>query len=407
LNPSKKIVLEEKVKLEKEVNKHRQQIVDMISELVAIPTVNPPGQAYKECVDYLSSKLKSWEIEHRLVRVPGGKQPRFSIVGACGEGKDCLRFHGHYDVVPAESLEQFKPRLQGEHLYGRGSSDMKGGLVAMLFALRIIKACDLKAKGKVTFSIVPDEETGGRLGTQHLMEAGLLPQVELGMLMPEPTSGKVWNANKGALTYRVKTKGKYAHVGLEHEGINAFEHMVEVAHSLLELKKDIQKRKTPLAVDAPGANLSVILIGGESGSGINFNVVPDRAFFTIDRRINPEEKLDEAKKELMEIFNKHERKGIKFKIDLLQEGESSAASRESLLASALKQSIIDLTGKNPSFELCPGLCEIRFFNNRGIPAYAYGPGLLEVSHGPEEYVSLRDILSCTTVYALTAVRLLS
>jgi succinyl-diaminopimelate desuccinylase len=109
----------------------------------------------------------------------------------------------------------------------------------------------------------------------------------------------------------------------------------------------------------------------------------------------------------MEIFNKHERKGIKFKIDLLQEGESSVASRESLLASALKQSIIDLTGKNPSFELCPGLCEIRFFNNRGIPAYAYGPGLLEVSHGPEEYVSLRDILSCTTVYALTAVRLLS
>jgi succinyl-diaminopimelate desuccinylase len=407
LNLSKKIVIEERAKLEREVNKYRQQIVDMISELVAIPTVNPPGQSYKECVDYLSNKLKEWEIEHRLITVPDGKYPRFSIVGSYGRGEDGLHFHGHYDVVPADSPGQFKPRLKEDRLYGRGSSDMKGGLVAMLFALRIIKESSVRLKRRVAFSLVPDEETGGRLGTQHLMEAGLLPQVKLGMLMPEPTSGVIWNANKGALTYRVEARGKYAHVGLEPEGINAFEHMVELAHSLLKLKKDIRKRKTTLAVNPPDADRSVILIGGESGSGANFNVVPERAFFTIDRRINPEEKLDEAKKELMKIFNEHQKKGIEFKIELLQEGEPSVASRESLLASALKQSIKDVSEKNASFELCPGLCEIRFFNNRGLPAYAYGPGLLEVSHGPEEYVPLQNLLNCTMVYTLTALRLLS
>lgn len=400
-------MLKEKVKLEEKVKEYRQQIIDVLRELVAIPTINPPGQSYRECVDYLSSKLGEWEIRHRLIIVPDGKYPRFSIVGAYGSGEDDLHFHGHYDVVPADSSEQFKPRIQEDHLYGRGSSDMKAGLVAMLFALRIIKDCGLRLTGKITFSLVPDEETGGRLGTQHLIELGLLPPANLGMLMPEPTSGVIWNANKGALTYRVEIKGKYAHVGLEHEGINAFEHMVEVAHSLLRLKKEIQKRKMPMAVNPPDANHSVMLIGGESGSGVNFNVVPDRAFFTIDRRINPEEKLDEAKKELMQIFDEHKRKGIEFKIELLQEGESSAASRVSPLASALKQSIIDITAKSPSFELCPGLCEIRFFNNRGLPAYAYGPGLLEVSHGPKEYVSIRNLLNCTMVYALTALRLLS
>ncbi len=407
MNPSKKIVLKEKEKLRDKIKEYHQQIIDMLCELVAIPTVNPPGQSYRECVDYLSSKLKKWEIEHRLISVPDGKFPRFSIVGACGEGKDCLHFHGHYDVVPADSPDQFKPRVQEDRLYGRGSSDMKGGLVAMLFALRIVNEFRLKQNGKITFSVVPDEETGGRLGTQHIIESGLLPPVNLGMLMPEPTSGVVWNANKAALTYRVEAIGKSAHVGLEHEGTNAFEHMVVVAHSLLELKRDIQKRRATLATNPPEACRSVLLIGGESGSGINFNVVPDRAFFTIDRRINPEEKLDDAKKELTEIFNEYKKKGFKLEIELLQEGRASLASLDSPLASALKQSIKDVTENDPSFELCPGLCEIRFFNERGIPAYAYGPGLLEVSHGQEEYVSIREILNCTMVYALTALRLLT
>ena len=66
-----------------------------------------------------------------------------------------------------------------------------------------------------------------------------------------------------------------------------------------------------------------------------------------------------------------------------------------------------VTGKIPSFELCPGLCEIRFFNKKGMPAYAFGPGLLEVSHGPDEYVNISDVLSCAEVYTLTAIRLLS
>lgn len=407
MNPSKKIVLKEKAKFEERIKEYHQQIIDMLCELVAIPTVNPPGQSYRECVDYLSSTLKRWEIEHRLISVPNGKYPRFSIVGSCGEGKVGLHFHGHYDVVPGDSPDQFKPRIKEDRIYGRGSSDMKGGLVAMLFALRIIKESDLKLNGKVTFSFVPDEETGGCLGTQHIIESGLLPSINLGMLMPEPTSGVVWNANKGAFTYRVEAIGKSAHVGLEHEGTNAFEHIVEVAHSLLKLKRDIQKRRTTLAVNPPEACRSVLLIGGESGSGINFNVVPDRAFFTIDRRINPEEKLDEAKKELMQIFNEHKKKGFKLEIELLQEGRASLASLDNPFASTLKQSIKDVTEKDPSFELCPGLCEIRFFNNRGIPAYAYGPGLLEVSHGQEEYVSVREILNCIMVYALTALQLLN
>jgi len=222
------------------------------------------------------------------------------------------------------------------------------------------------------------------------------------MLMPEPTSGVIWKANKGALTYRIEIKGKAAHVGLAHQGINAFEQMVKTASSLMKLKKEIQKKRTLMAVNPPQAKRSIMLIGGESRSGVSFNVVPEKAFFTVDRRLNPEESLDEANKELMEILKNHREKGVKIETQILQEGEPSAVSSDTPLAVALRESIENVTGEAPAFELCPGLCEIRFFNQRGIPAYAYGPGLLDVSHGPQEYVKISRILDCTAVYALTA-----
>jgi len=397
-------VRQEITKIKKRVEDYSPQIIDILSELVAIPTVNPPGKAYQECAEYLCGRLKAWGFEHRLVAVPDDTYPRYSIIGAHGNGKGSLHFHGHYDVVPADPVEQFKPVLKEGCLYGRGSSDMKGGLAAMLFALLVLRDCEFGKDGNVTFSLVPDEETGGSRGTCHLFEAGLLPRDIKGMLMPEPTSGVVWNANKGALTYRITIKGKPAHVALEHTGDNAFEKMMGIARSLFELRKAVQRRKTSLAVKPLQANRSAMLIGGESGSGVNFNVVPDKAFFTVDRRLNPEENLDDARAELMEVFNEHIRKGVDLDVELLQEGESSTADPASTLALALTHSVKNITGEEPAFELCPGLCEIRFFNGRDIPAYAYGPGILEVSHGPEEYVRIRDVLDCAAIYALTALR---
>jgi succinyl-diaminopimelate desuccinylase len=398
-------VIEEKIK--EKIDGYRQQVVDTLCELIAIPTVNPPGKSYRECVDYLSRILKNWEFEHRVITVPNENYPRFSIIGFQGQGRRGLLFHGHYDVVPEFSSEQFKPLIRGDCLYGRGSSDMKGGLVAMLFALLAVKVCGLKLKGRIIFSLVPDEESGGRLGTQHLIESGLLPQPSLGVLMPEPTSGVIWNANKGALTLKVEVKGKSAHVGLEHEAKNVFEQMVEIAHSLLELRKHICRRKTEMPISPPEAKRSVMLVGGESGSGVSYNVVPDRAFFTIDRRINPEESLDEAKKELMCLLENYKKKGIEIEVRILQEGESSAAETKAPLASALRETVRDVTGKIPCSELSPGLVEIRFFNKRGIPGFAYGPGLLEVSHRADEYIRISDILNCAKIYSLTAVRLLT
>jgi len=400
-----------KKKIEERVEAHRLDMIHTLSDLIEIPTSNPPGRAYKQCVDYLSGLLKKWNISHRIVQASGEKHtgdefPRFFIVGEWGKGEKCLHYHGHYDVVPVQNENQFKSFQTGSLICGRGSADMKGGLTSLLYALRVIQKIGFKELGKITFSLVPDEETGGGLGTRYLVEKKFLPKGIMGMLMPEPTSRVIWNANKGALTYRIFLRGRSAHAALESQGENAFKYLIDIAQSLFSLREMIKRRKTKIPVSPPDANRSSLLIGGQTGSGASFNVVPEHAFFTIDRRINPEESLDEAKKEIEAVLDDYRKKGVSLKAEIIQEGESSFADPESELALVLKQSIEEVTSETARFELCPGLCEIRFFNRLGIPSYAYGPGLLEAAHSPNECVDINKVLECAVICTLTAYKFL-
>ena len=128
----------------------RQSTIALLSEFVAIPTVNPPGLAYREFVDVVSRLLTSWKIEHRIVTVPNGDRPRYSLMAFLGGGEPGLHFHGHYDVVSAESEDQFRPVERNGRVYGRGTADMKGGIVAMLFAMRAIAQAGVKLSKALT-----------------------------------------------------------------------------------------------------------------------------------------------------------------------------------------------------------------------------------------------------------------
>jgi acetylornithine deacetylase/succinyl-diaminopimelate desuccinylase-like protein len=226
------------------------------------------------------------------------------------------------------------------------------------------------------------------------------------MLLPEPTSGVAWNGNRGAISLRVRVFGKPAHVGLQHHGENAFERMHRVVEKLQQLKRDVEQHTTRLDIGSDQSPNSILLIGGQSGGGTNFNVVPAECWFTIDRRINPEEHLATEKSRLLDVLEGCKREGIPVEWEILQEGASGLTGGSGPLHQALSQSIQAATGSSARFEMCPGLLETRFYAARGIPAYAYGPGLLSVAHGPNEYVDLRRVIDTAAIYALTAIELL-
>jgi succinyl-diaminopimelate desuccinylase len=381
------------------LRKREDEMAAFLAELVAIPTENPPGRNYRRCAELLEKRLRQAGLECERLEAGDGL---VCLVADYGRGERVLYFHGHYDVVPAQSQEQFQPVRKDHFLFGRGSCDMKGGIVAMLYAILALNECDCELGGRIALTLVPNEETGGEGGSAWLAAQGRLGRGGIGMLLAEPTSGVVWNANRGAISLRVRVLGKSAHVGLQHQGENAFERMVQVVKRLQELKQEVEQRITSFNIGADQAGQSILMLGGQSGGGANFNVVPEECWFTIDRRINPEENLDEEKTRLIAVLESCRREGIPLEWEVLQEGQSSACREDEPLGLALTRSVRAVKGEAPRFELCPGLLEIRFYAAQGVPAYAYGPGLLSVAHGPNEYVDLRKIIDCSAIYALTA-----
>jgi len=392
------------------LGQHEDEMAAMLAELVAIPTENPPGKNYRACAELLENRLRQRSLECERLEAGDSKEaPGDSpvcLIANYGRGERVLYFHGHYDVVPAQSREQFKPLRKDHFLFGRGSCDMKGGIVAMLYAILALKECGAELDGRIALTLVPNEETGGEGGSAWLAAQGQLGRGGIGMLLAEPTSGVVWNANRGAISLRVRVLGKSAHAGLQHQGENAFVRMVQVVERLQELKREVEQRTTKFKIGADQARQSILMLGGQSGGGANFNVVPEECWFTIDRRINPEENLAEEKSRLIATLESCKRKGVPLEWEILQEGRSSVSREKEPLGEALARSVRAVTGKGARFEMCPGLLEIRFYAAQGVPAYAYGPGMLSVAHGPNEYVDVRKMVDCAAIYALTAIEML-
>src|SRR5260370_11617262 len=121
------------------LRQREEEMAALLAELVAVPTEKPAGRRYRELVELLESRAGKLGLEcQRLVPLPGDSRPDDNpptLSASYGQGERTLYFHGHYDVVPAQSAQQFQPLRRDHFLFGRGTCDMKGGIVAMLFAI--------------------------------------------------------------------------------------------------------------------------------------------------------------------------------------------------------------------------------------------------------------------------------
>lgn len=168
------------------VDGERDAILGLAQELIALPTENPPGSSshYRQSVQLLCERLRGLGFDD--IAVEGE-----CVLCFAGAGRRTLYWSGHYDVVPAQDPRQFEPRIERGALFGRGSSDMKGGLAAMIFAAKALRDLGMLAGGRLGLVFVPDEETAGPRGSRYLADRGILGRDAAGMLTPEPTGGVV------------------------------------------------------------------------------------------------------------------------------------------------------------------------------------------------------------------------
>jgi acetylornithine deacetylase/succinyl-diaminopimelate desuccinylase-like protein len=269
---------------------HADEALGLARELVRAPSPNPPGHevAVQRVARAYLDDIPGVEIEER------GSSPDRPMLVATLEGRrdgPTIILGGHVDTVPVAdgwTRDPFEGEISDNRLYGLGASDMKGGVAAIMVALRRLAADPPGAT--VVLHLVPDEEPGGQFGAEMLLDAGQI--VGDAAIIAEPSELRVFCAQKGNLFAAIHLRGRAAHGSMPENGVNAIS-------AALRLGVDLEERLAPMlrsrshALVGP-ASLSIGTISG----GRRTNVVPDECTLTVDRRLVPGESADEAIAEL-------------------------------------------------------------------------------------------------------------
>ena len=281
--------------------------VEVLKNLLSIDTTVPPGLNYDKAVDYLEPLFKELGFNTHKVIIPAehaeGREGRVNLICHRREkGKPRLIFYGHIDVVPAEGWDAFKPRVENGKVYGRGAADMKGSIVALLLAMESLKGKHLNYD--VSVMITTDEEFSQASQLRYLAQY-LQPISGAYVFDLDSSFGYVSIASLGALQVDIKVKGKSVHSALSHLGENAVEKANLLVNALLDLKYRVEQRKSNVPVhpntglNRMEARLNINMIKG----GIKVNIVPDECLISVDRRLIPEENLEDARKELLDVLS--------------------------------------------------------------------------------------------------------
>ena len=296
---------------------HQADLVALTQALVRIPTVNPPGENYREICELITARLVPRGFACAFVRAEGApgdseRFPRWNLV-ARREGArsgPCIHFNGHIDVVEVGrdwTRDPFGAELDGGRIYGRGTCDMKGGLAAAIVAVEAFLAVHPAHPGAIEISATADEETGGYGGVAHLARRGAFDRVDA-VIIPEPLNKeRICLGHRGVWWAELETFGRIAHGSMPFLGDCAVRHMgAVIAEMEATLWPALAARWTAMPVVPPAARASTLnvnsLHGGQAEPEPGFDgwpspVVPDRCRMVIDRRFLAEEAIADVKAE--------------------------------------------------------------------------------------------------------------
>lgn len=412
------------------IEKSEDNIVELCQDLIRFPTVNPPGNDYKACVEYIGDRLKvrGFKVEYiRAFGTPGDSSefPRYNVVARYDTGRPgpCVHFNSHIDVVETGegwTKDPFAADLIDGKIYGRGACDMKGGMASSIIAVEALIDSGIELKGAIEISGTGDEESGGLGGVAYLAEKGYFSKDRVDhVIIPEPLNvDRVCLGHRGVWWAEIETHGRIAHGSMPFLGDCAVRHMgAVVANFEDKLYPAMAARYTAMPVVPEGAKQSTLNInsihGGqaEGNEGLPAPCVPDSCRMIIDRRFLVEEELEEVKSEVVNILSSLEksRDGFSFDIRDMLEVIPSMTDSNSPVVKATVAAIEDVLGITPELICSPGTYDQKHIDRIGNlkDCIAYGPGILELAHQPDEYVVVEDMINSAKVMASSTYKLLS
>lgn len=404
-------------------------LMRLTQDLIRFPTVNPPGDAYKPCAEYIGERLsqRGFKVEFvRALGAPGDSDafPRVNVI-ARREGVrpgPCVHFNSHIDVVEAGSgwtVDPFEGVVKDGRVYGRGACDMKGGLAASIIAVEALIDSGVELPGALEISGTADEESGGYGGVAYLAERGWFskPRVDH-VIIPEPLNvDRVCIGHRGVWWAEIETRGRIAHGSMPFLGDSAIRHMGAVMEAFEnDLYPAMSERRSDMPVAPPDArqsNMNINSIHGgqdETFEGLPAPCVADSCRMIIDRRFLIEETVDDVKGEVVALLDRlaTSRPEFRYAIRDLFEVAPSMTDRNAPVASLTAQAIETVLGRKAQFVCSPGTYDQKHVDRIGRlkACVAYGPGRLDLAHQPDEWVGVDDMVAAAKVMARAAHALL-
>lgn len=409
-----------------EVEATAAEMVDFTSALIRIPTVNPPGECYEVCARTLGEMLRACGFEIEYLVADGrpehtASHPRVNVMGrrAGRLPRPTLHLNGHLDVVPPGagwSVDPFGGLVRDGRIYGRGACDMKGGLAAAVFAAESIRRAGVTLNGSLEISGTVDEESGGFAGMAWLAEHRRIHPARTDfVIIPEPLNvDRICVGHRGVYWFEVTTRGRIAHGSMPFLGVNAVDHMaVILEHVRRELLPALRTRTTAIPVvpvEARHATLNINgLAGGQAVDGIQTPCVADRCRAVFDRRFLAEEGFEATRREVVDLLDRAAAAapGLDYELRDLLVVQPVRTPPDSPVIAALERSVSRVLGRPAAQVASPGTYDHKHVDRlAGVPdCVAYGPGILELAHQPDEWCGIEDLVSATKVLALAVLEL--
>ena len=296
--------------------------------------------------------------------------------------KGALLFACHLDVVPPGQASWRHPAFAAIEsdgkIYGRGSTDMKGGIAAIVTAIGDIADSGTKLQGDIILFGAAGEETDSCGAKRFVRNRGQLPEIA-GVVLPEPTDFEIITSHRGILWLKVTTKGKAAHSSAPQLGVNAITSMKSVLDELENFK--IRFEPHDLLGDC---SMSINTIAG----GQAMNVVPDKCDIGIDIRTVPGQIYQDVIYDLQKIFAKLNQKNPQFKAEVSIIRQVGALETDTQCD--FVRDFCSVTGINKTTAVC-FTTDGPHFASLGLPVVVFGPGKPHLAHKPDEYIDISDL----------------
>jgi succinyl-diaminopimelate desuccinylase len=402
----------------KEIDHRRDEFVQLCAKVVRHPTENPPGNT-TALADFVGEWLRNQGLEIETIEPKPTLKSLLSTFNKDMSAKLHFMFNGHFDVFPAGDpnlwkIPPFEGRVAGGKIYGRGVSDMKGGLTASIMTYALLYRYRGLLPARVSLMAVADEETGGLWGTNWILEnqPGWLPDA---CIIGEPCSpDAVRIGEKGISWLRISIAGRSYHgsLGLGDNCILQMAQALILLKDVTELRPNIPEVLRPIIEKAKTHVLNEDTRGregllerpsfniGRIEGGIKVNIAPPNVTAEVDIRVPfglaPRDILDWARSRL-------ENAGLK-NAELELPPYHSAANYtdpEHLLTQVVIKNAVEHYGKQPTITIATGATDGRFFRQRGVPTIIYGPRPQGMG-GLDEYITVDDFIAVLKVHACAA-----